>query len=90
MKNYHWRTGNEVLEFVLGNQAHCLLCMPRCFTENQCDVSAKVKGDLETSGIVELNDTTDVGMTLPQTDFPAHSHAAPSSPLPDTTPIIWL
>ena len=60
----------------------------KLFTEKQGDVSAIVKGDLEMSGIVEIDNTTDAGLTRPQLDCPAHSHAASSSPLPDTTPLL--
>ena len=60
----------------------------KLFTEKQVDVSAEVKGDLDISGIVELDNTTDARMNLPQPDFAAHSHAAPSSPLPDATPLL--
>ena len=51
-------------------------------------VRRQVKGDLEMSGIVEIDNTTDAGLTRPQLDCPAHSHAASSSPLPDTTPLL--
>ena len=60
----------------------------KLFTEKQGDISAEVKGDLEMSGIMELDNTTDAGLTLPQPDCPAPSHDAPLSPLPDTTPLL--